>query len=78
MRSMVPLGRIGQPDEIGKVAVFLASQDASFVTGVELFVDEVGLLRCSAVAPALAGAAARGQLRKHLESAGNVSALSLR
>ncbi|MGD0836198.1 MAG: glucose 1-dehydrogenase [Polyangia bacterium] len=39
MRSMVPLGRIGQPDEIGKVAVFLASQDASFVTGVELFVD---------------------------------------
>jgi NAD(P)-dependent dehydrogenase (short-subunit alcohol dehydrogenase family) len=39
MRSMVPLGRIGQPDEIGKAAVFLASQDASFVTGVELFVD---------------------------------------
>jgi len=39
MTSMVPLGRIGQPDEIGKAAVFLASQDASFVTGVELFVD---------------------------------------
>jgi NAD(P)-dependent dehydrogenase (short-subunit alcohol dehydrogenase family) len=37
--STVPLGRIGQPDEIAKVAVFLASDDASFVAGVELFVD---------------------------------------
>jgi hypothetical protein len=35
----VPLGRIGQPDEIGKAAVFLASEDASFVAGAELFVD---------------------------------------
>jgi NAD(P)-dependent dehydrogenase (short-subunit alcohol dehydrogenase family) len=39
LRSQVPLGRIGQPDEIGKAAVFLASQDSSFVAGVELFVD---------------------------------------
>lgn len=39
MTSIVPLGRIGQPDEIGKTAVFLASDDASFVAGVELFVD---------------------------------------
>lgn len=39
LTSMVPLGRMGQPDEIGKAAVFLASQDASFVAGVELFVD---------------------------------------
>jgi NAD(P)-dependent dehydrogenase (short-subunit alcohol dehydrogenase family) len=30
---------MGQPDEIGKAVVFLASQDASFVAGVELFVD---------------------------------------
>jgi NAD(P)-dependent dehydrogenase (short-subunit alcohol dehydrogenase family) len=30
---------MGQPDEIGKAAVFLASQDSSFVAGVELFVD---------------------------------------
>ena len=37
--SIVPLGRIGQPDEIGKTAVFLASDDASFIAGVELFVD---------------------------------------
>jgi NAD(P)-dependent dehydrogenase (short-subunit alcohol dehydrogenase family) len=35
----VPLGRIGQPDEIAKSAVFLASGDASFITGAELFVD---------------------------------------
>jgi NAD(P)-dependent dehydrogenase (short-subunit alcohol dehydrogenase family) len=35
----VPLGRLGTPDEIGKAVVFLASDDASFVTGAELFVD---------------------------------------
>jgi NAD(P)-dependent dehydrogenase (short-subunit alcohol dehydrogenase family) len=40
--KVVPLGRMGQPDEIAKVAVFLASDDASFVTGIELFAD-VGL-----------------------------------
>jgi NAD(P)-dependent dehydrogenase (short-subunit alcohol dehydrogenase family) len=35
----VPLNRIGTPDEIAKAAVFLASDDSSFVTGIELFVD---------------------------------------
>jgi NAD(P)-dependent dehydrogenase (short-subunit alcohol dehydrogenase family) len=39
LASIVPLGRIGRPEEIGKAAVFLASEDASFVAGVELFVD---------------------------------------
>ncbi|HLA54026.1 MAG TPA: SDR family oxidoreductase [Flavitalea sp.] len=34
-----PLGRLGNPREIGKAAVFLASDDASFITGVELFAD---------------------------------------
>jgi NAD(P)-dependent dehydrogenase (short-subunit alcohol dehydrogenase family) len=33
------LGRVGTPDEIGKVAVFLASDDSSYITGIELFVD---------------------------------------
>ena len=37
--ATVPLGRLGLPDEIAKAAVFLASDDSSFVTGIELFVD---------------------------------------
>jgi len=39
LTSQVPIGRIGQPEDIAKAAVFLASDDASFVTGIELFVD---------------------------------------
>ena len=39
MAGQVPLGRMGTSDEIAKVALFLASDDSSFVTGVELFVD---------------------------------------
>jgi NAD(P)-dependent dehydrogenase (short-subunit alcohol dehydrogenase family) len=37
--ASVPMGRIGTPDEIAKAVVFLASDDSSFVTGTELFVD---------------------------------------
>ena len=35
----IPLGRVGTPDEIGKAVVFLASDDSSFVNGIELFAD---------------------------------------
>jgi NAD(P)-dependent dehydrogenase (short-subunit alcohol dehydrogenase family) len=37
--STVPMGRMGEPDEVAKAALFLASDDSSFVTGIELFVD---------------------------------------
>lgn len=39
LAASVPLGRVGRPDEIAKAAVFLASDDASYIAGVELFVD---------------------------------------
>jgi NAD(P)-dependent dehydrogenase (short-subunit alcohol dehydrogenase family) len=37
--STIPMGRMGKPEEVAKVALFLASDDSSFVTGIELFVD---------------------------------------
>ena len=37
--STIPVGRMGEPDEVARVALFLASDDSSFVTGIELFVD---------------------------------------
>ncbi|MDQ5869544.1 MAG: glucose 1-dehydrogenase [Thermoproteota archaeon] len=37
--STIPLGRMGNPHEVAKAALFLASDDSSFVTGIELFVD---------------------------------------
>jgi NAD(P)-dependent dehydrogenase (short-subunit alcohol dehydrogenase family) len=35
----VPMGRVGTPDEIAKAVVFLSSDDSSYITGIELFVD---------------------------------------
>jgi NAD(P)-dependent dehydrogenase (short-subunit alcohol dehydrogenase family) len=37
--SSVPIGRVGQPSDIAKAVSFLASDDSSFITGIELFVD---------------------------------------
>ena len=37
--NSIPLGRGGQPEDIGKAAVFLAGDDASFITGKILRVD---------------------------------------
>jgi NAD(P)-dependent dehydrogenase (short-subunit alcohol dehydrogenase family) len=37
--SLIPMGRIGESEEIATAALFLASNDSSFVTGIELFID---------------------------------------
>ncbi len=39
MGKKIPLGRVGQPEEIAKIALFLASEESSFINGVELFAD---------------------------------------
>ncbi len=39
LATQIPAGRIGRPEEVAKAALFLASDDASFINGAELFVD---------------------------------------
>ena len=38
-KARIPLGRIGEPEDIARAALFLASDDASYITGVNLPVD---------------------------------------
>jgi NAD(P)-dependent dehydrogenase (short-subunit alcohol dehydrogenase family) len=39
MTALTPMGRLGEPEEIAAAVAYLASDDASFVTGLELYVD---------------------------------------
>ena len=39
VESTTPLGRLGDPDEVASAALFLASDQSTFITGIELFVD---------------------------------------
>jgi NAD(P)-dependent dehydrogenase (short-subunit alcohol dehydrogenase family) len=39
MISMTPMGRLGRPEEVAAGVAYLASDDALFVTGLELYID---------------------------------------
>jgi NAD(P)-dependent dehydrogenase (short-subunit alcohol dehydrogenase family) len=42
-KTMIPMGRMGKPAEIAAAAVFLASDESSFITGIDLPVDGGGV-----------------------------------
>ena len=39
MSTQIPLGRVGTPDEVAKAVLFLASDESSYITGIELAID---------------------------------------
>jgi len=39
MATLIPMGRLGRPEEIASAALFLAADDSSFMTGAELCID---------------------------------------
>jgi glucose 1-dehydrogenase len=39
LMSLIPYNRIGEPDDVGKLAVFLASDDSDYITGTSIFID---------------------------------------
>jgi len=49
--SRIPLGRVGQPEEIGGALVFLASGAASYITGATIAIDGAGRLRRAGARP---------------------------
>lgn len=51
----IPLGRIGQPEEVARCARFLASDEASYVTGANLVIDGAGRRSCRARAASDSG-----------------------
>lgn len=48
--SAIPLGHMGQPDDVAYVALYLASEEAKYVTGIELNIDG-GILAGSVASP---------------------------
>jgi glucose 1-dehydrogenase len=39
LMSLIPYNRIGEPDDVGKLAVFLASDDSDYISGASIFID---------------------------------------
>ena len=47
MKATTPWGELGRPAEVAKAAVFLSSDDAAWVTGIGMFVDQLLMVSCS-------------------------------